>query len=167
MEAFVYLNVIDTLWVEHLDSIDDLRVGIGLRSFGQREPLVEYKREAFDMFERLVKTIDSSIVHQIYKISVQGRQDISLSQPLPPIIETHLEALDQSQLISESVKELTSQPINQLTDQPTRVTVERAGEVISQQTIASDGGIKKQKVGRNDPCWCGSGKKYKRCHYPN
>ncbi|OGE66813.1 preprotein translocase subunit SecA [Candidatus Daviesbacteria bacterium RIFCSPLOWO2_02_FULL_40_8] len=153
MEVFVYLNVIDTLWVEHLDSVDDLRTGIGLRSFGQREPLVEYKREAFDMFDRLIKTIDSSIVHQIYKLSTQGRENIPLSQPLPQIKEIHQEALEQK--------------IEHLTDSPTRVTVERGGQVISQQTIGSDGGVQKQKIGRNDPCWCRSGKKYKKCHYPN
>lgn len=167
MEVFVYLNIIDTLWVEHLDSIDDLRIGIGLRSFGQREPLVEYKREAFEMFDRLVKNIDSSIVHQIYKISTQGKENLPIYQPLPEIIETHEEALDQTKLISESVNELTSQPIDQSTDQPTKVTVERGGELISQETIDTNGSIQKQKVGRNDPCWCGSGKKYKKCHYPN
>ncbi|MEK7565884.1 MAG: preprotein translocase subunit SecA [Patescibacteria group bacterium] len=100
------LRVIDTLWMEHLEAIDDLREGIGLRGYAQRDPLVEYKAEAYDMFEKLVSAIDSEIVHRIYKIQVSV-----------PLASTPPEG--------------------------------RGG-----------------KPGRNDPCWCGSGKKYKKCHYP-
>lgn len=71
IERWVSLQVIDNLWMDHLDAIDDLREGIGLRGYGQRDPLVEYKNEAFSMFERLVAMIDSEIVHRIFKVQVQ------------------------------------------------------------------------------------------------
>lgn len=71
IERWVSLQVIDNLWMDHLDAIDDLREGIGLRGYGQRDPLVEYKNEAFDMFERLIASIESEIVHRIYKVQVQ------------------------------------------------------------------------------------------------
>ncbi len=71
IERWVTLSVIDNLWMDHLDAIDDLREGIGLRGYGQRDPLVEYKNEAYSMFERLMAAISSDVVHRIYKVQVQ------------------------------------------------------------------------------------------------
>ena len=67
VERWVSLSVVDSLWMEHLDAIDDLREGIGLRGYGQRDPLVEYKNEAFIMFERLMTTLESEISHRILR----------------------------------------------------------------------------------------------------
>ncbi|MBI3559054.1 preprotein translocase subunit SecA [Candidatus Gottesmanbacteria bacterium] len=107
------LRVLDTLWMEHLEAIDDLREGIGLRGYGQRDPLVEYKTEAFNMFEKLMAAIDNEIVHRIYKIAVA----------MP--------------------------------------------EVTNVANVTNVTGVTEKRPGRNDPCWCNSGKKYKKCHYPN
>jgi preprotein translocase subunit SecA len=123
VERWVSLQVIDNLWMDHLDAIDDLREGIGLRGYGQRDPLVEYKNEAFNMFERLLATVDSEIVHRIFKVQVQ-----LAPSSVPPGGTT-------------AGKPLAPNP----TPQP----------------------IPSQKLGRNDPCPCGSGKKWKKCHYPN
>ena len=71
IEKFVMLSVIDSLWMDHLDAVENLRGGIGLRGYGQRDPLVEYKNEAFKMFEQLINGIDDTIVHRVYKIQVQ------------------------------------------------------------------------------------------------
>ena len=71
VERWVSLSVIDNLWMDHLDSIDDLREGIGLRGYGQRDPLVEYKNEAYIMFERIMSSIDYEIIHRIFKVQVQ------------------------------------------------------------------------------------------------
>jgi preprotein translocase subunit SecA len=79
IEKFATLNVIDTLWIEHLDTIDDLRQGIGLRGYGQRDPLVEYKQEAFNLFERLLANIDYEIARRIFRINIQVETP---SQPL-------------------------------------------------------------------------------------
>ena len=163
MEIFVYLNTIDTLWIEHLDTMDDLRTGIGLRSFGQREPLVEYKKEAFELFNKLIANIDFEIVHRIYKVAIQGQAPIQTPSPIQaverhPEIEVGVET-EKKEVLENKVEEGAT----------TKVTVERGGQVISEDSYGSKGQLTKShgKLGRNDPCWCGSGKKYKKCHYPN
>ncbi|QQG43552.1 MAG: preprotein translocase subunit SecA [Candidatus Daviesbacteria bacterium] len=168
MESFVYLNTIDTLWVEHLDTIDDLRAGIGLRGYAGRDPLVEYKREAFDLFEKLVAQIDYEVVHRIYKFSLQGQ----VSQPAPVdlsrAVEIHEEALDEDAMI-ENTGELISALDKEDRSGQTKVTIERNGEIVDEKIYGERGQLNKAhgKIGRNDPCYCGSGKKYKKCHYPN
>lgn len=121
VEKLVTLETIDTLWMEHLDDIDDLREGIGLRGYAQKDPLVEYKAEAYNFFERLMASIDYEIVHRIYK--VQPR----LEAPQPEMRETFSNRSPEPALVGN--------PSNP-----------------------------KKKIGRNDPCPCGSGKKYKKCH---
>ncbi len=76
VEKFVSLSVIDTLWISHLDALENLREGIGLRAAGQRDPLVEYKQEAFNLFEKLVSSINYEIVHRIFKVQVQDQPRI-------------------------------------------------------------------------------------------
>ena len=136
VERWVVISVIDNLWMEHLEAIDDLREGIGLRGYGQRDPLVEYKNEAYSMFERLIATIDSEIAHRIYKVQIQ----------LPPNGTT----APSEQIISTETK---------LTKEAKRA---RTNEEQAPKTVVNQ----KKELGRNDPCWCGSGKKWKKCHYP-
>ena len=129
VEKWVALSVVDNLWMEHLDAIDDLREGIGLRGYGQLDPLVEYKNEAYSMFERLVSAIDYEITRRIFKVQVQL-------------------SAEQAAAFQKQQQTMISK------------TAERE---ISKQNQASS---PVNKLGRNDPCWCGSGKKWKRCHYP-
>lgn len=187
MEVFVYLNTIDTLWIEHLDTMDDLRAGIGLRGYAQRDPLVEYKKEGYELFSKLIANIDSEVVHQIYKVAVAGQGPIRAPQAEPaPLVEkkaeievgvaeeakelqkntpkVSIEREDVSPVIASSP--VISQTIPQ-SDSSTKVTIERAGQVVAQETLDDQGSIRKNRPGRNDPCYCGSGKKYKKCHYPN
>lgn len=217
LEVFVYLQTLDTLWQEHLNTMDDLRAGIGLRGYAQRDPLIEYKKEAFDLFERLVATIDSEVVHKIFKVHIHGAAPI-VTQPvvdLSKAAEFHEEALDQSTLLEEvgagpTLPQMREVPVGEpgvtggatrvrvegssndtaystperMVEDPTpiaagitqpssatKVTVERDGQIISQQSYGENkqmqAGNGHGKIGRNDPCWCGSGKKYKKCHYPN
>ena len=183
MEVFVYLNTIDTLWIEHLDTMDDLRAGIGLRGYAGREPLVEYKKEAFELFEKLVAEIDFEIVHRIFKVSVQQ----SPVQPTPildqavevrPEVDTGLQqetpdpraaavTLSEAKGMTQEL-DPSAAPQDDIIGE-TKVTIERGGQVIGQEVYSSGGQLSKPhgKIGRNDPCWCGSGKKYKKCHYPN
>lgn len=130
IERWVSLQVIDSLWMDHLDAIDDLREGIGLRGYGQRDPLVEYKNEAFSMFERLMAGMDSGIVHRIFKVQVQ----------LAPQA-TQGSGLRAPQGLTPSENRVVAQP-------------------------AVSSAMSGKKLSRNDPCWCGSGKKWKKCHYP-
>ncbi len=137
IEQWVSLSVIDNLWMNHLDAIDDLREGIGLRGYGQRDPLVEYKNEAFSMFEQLVSAIDSEIVHRIYKVQVQ------------------INPTNTTNAINSTNK-----------DTPLTQAAKKARTNSSEQAVAQPVVNKGGKLGRNDPCWCGSGKKFKKCHYP-
>ena len=147
VERFVMLSVVDTLWMEHLDTLDDLREGIGLRGYGQRDPLVEYKREAFDLFDKLMMSIDYEIVHRIFKVQVQAQPQVKKE-----------EVEERNVTSGSSFATPPSQNQN-----PQKVVEKKGDEVISDPEKP----VKKQKLGRNDPCWCGSGKKWKKCHYPN
>jgi preprotein translocase subunit SecA len=138
VERFVMLSVIDNLWMDHLDAIENLRQGIGLRGYGQKDPLVEYKNEGFAMFEKLIATIDDEIVHRVYKVQVQP--SANQSQWQSPTVQPK----DNKTQANTSQSETSKQ---------------------NQKPVQKD--VDKKKLGRNDPCWCGSGKKYKRCHYPN
>lgn len=129
IERFVYLRTIDRLWIDHLDAMDDLREGVSLRGYGQKDPLVEYKKEAFASFERLLNSVDHDVVRQVFRIQ------IGQPRPAPQPIQTNIDAQDGMGLTPQ---------------------VEQA-----RPTVA-----RKKKIGRNDPCPCGSGKKYKKCCYP-
>ena len=167
MEVFVYLNTIDTLWIEHLDTIDELRSGIGLRGYAGRDPLIEYKKEAFDLFERLVSEIDFEIVHRIFKVALQGQAPVAAATPA---VEVRPEVDVQLEQESADPRPPSVIPAEaEIQNEETKVTIERGGKVIGQETYGGQGQLTKAhgKIGRNDPCWCQSGKKYKRCHYPN
>lgn len=138
VERWVSLSVIDNLWMDHLEAIDDLREGIGLRGYGQRDPLVEYKNEAFSMFERLMATIESEIAHRIFKVQVQ----------LPPGAAS-IQKPAENMIATET----------KLTKEAKRA---RTNEEAAVKTVVNQ----KKELGRNDPCPCGSGKKWKKCHYP-
>jgi preprotein translocase subunit SecA len=122
LERTVVLSVIDNKWREHLGEMDYLRGGIGLRAMGQRDPLVEYQREGFELFEDLVATVKTDAIRYMYHVEVAQRP----SEPKP------------SNVTTSSGKG----------DGTTHRQVQREGE----------------KIGRNQACPCGSGKKYKRCH---
>ncbi len=165
MEVFVYLNTIDTLWIDHLDTMDDLRSGIGLRGYAQRDPLIEYKREGFDLFEKLMVEVDYEIVHRIFKVSVQSPQPVA---PQPIIVEERYPEIETG--VAEEAKEMAAEiggePVDQVLKSEggtTKVTIERNGEIVTQEEFGSDGALHHQKIGRNDPCPCGSGLKWKRC----
>ena len=147
VERGILLRAIDTLWVEHLDSMDHLRAGINLRGYGQRDPLVEYKREAFRMFNSLLAMIDRQVVYSVYKIgfAVQSQQGQSL--------------LDRRGL-TVSAPAKTSDDL-------------RANEGETEAKAAATNIVSGEKLGRNDPCYCGATKsdgtpkKYKHCHGRN
>jgi len=156
VEKLVMLNTIDKLWIDHLDATDDLREGIGLRGYGQRDPLVEYKAEAFTMFERLIHTIDFEVARRIFRVQVTQQP-----QPIPQVQETKPETpapAAAAALTSDFAKAFAS--VGSRRAEPTRTDL--VGNLPSPE--ASEG--RKRKIGRNDPCWCGSGKKWKKCHYP-
>jgi preprotein translocase subunit SecA len=116
LERVVILKVVDQKWMDHLDAMDQLRQGIGLRAYGQKDPLVEYKFEAYDMFQEMIGEIQSDVVRYLMRVNVV-----------------------------EAPKERKN------------MTENRAEETVKKPVR------KENQVGRNDPCPCGSGKKYKKC----
>ncbi|MEI7690587.1 MAG: preprotein translocase subunit SecA [bacterium] len=126
LEKALYLRTIDMLWIDHLDAMDHLREGIGLRGYGQKDPLIEYKNESYNMFKTLLSAIDSEIVNLIFKVEITPQTNEES--------ETRM---------TKAAKKATPQE----------------NEVKTRSNVA----VKKDKVGRNDPCICGSGKKYKKC----
>ncbi|EKE19119.1 MAG: hypothetical protein ACD_9C00128G0002 [uncultured bacterium] len=137
VEKSIVLQTIDTLWMNHLDEIDYLRQGIGLRGYGQRDPLIEYKREAFHMFSHLMENMRSTTVKTIFKISMVSTQEKVEAQP--ENIEFH-GAEENAPQFAQAKAEGTNEP------------------AAAQKPI-----LNKENIGRNEKCPCGSGKKYKNC----
>ncbi len=166
IERFVVLSAIDNLWVDHLDAIENLRGGIGLRGYGQRDPLVEYKNEAFKMFEQLIGAIDDEIVHRIYKIQVQvsepvRHQHVHAQAAGDTSVSEELRTRETSENKTSDKKQETGNKQSMIGSSNNARPAQRSEAGKEQLTS------KPKKLGRNDPCWCGSGKKYKKCHYPD
>ncbi|MBC7341841.1 MAG: preprotein translocase subunit SecA [Clostridia bacterium] len=126
LERAILLRVVDQKWMDHLDAMDQLREGIGLRAYGQRDPLVEYKLEAYDMFNQMVESIQEDTLRYLLRVQVDRERPVA--QP----------------------------------EQKRRQLVENRGPDGASQGPAQP--VRRgQKIGRNDPCPCGSGKKYKKC----
>ena len=139
VQRAVFLRTLDALWMNHLDEIDYLRQGIGLRGYGQRDPLVEYKREAFNMFVVLLESIRTTYLSTIFKmVAVPAEQQVSA---IPQDAEYQgAEESPSFSMLEDSQRAVSSA---QKTQRPISTGL---------------------KVGRNDSCPCGSGKKYKKCH---
>jgi preprotein translocase subunit SecA len=143
LERMVFLQIIDSKWKDHLYAMDSLREGIGLRAYGQRDPLLEYKREAFDMFGQMVSSIEEEAVEAVFKL-----------QPArPERFRGVFSSVSQSLLHPEAAKFERPQP-----DSP-----EEEGTSVPVKSSPKPVESTHPKVGRNDPCPCGSGKKYKKC----
>ena len=128
LENLVMLKVVDNHWMEHLDAMDMLREGVGLRAYGQKDPLVEYKFEAFDMFEAMIEAIEDDVVKYMYRVNVVSQPMMTMDDPLE----------------------------NATMNNPTVDTSD--GEAVKEPVVNNG-----PEIGRNDPCPCGSGKKYKNC----
>jgi len=124
LEKMILLQVLDTQWKDHLLSMDHLKEGVGLRGYGQRDPLVEYKKEAFEIFADLSGRVASEVLARLMKIQIARQETVT----------------------------------KKFEPRPSRISYGRGGEDAKPQTVVKD-----RKVGRNDPCICGSGKKYKKC----
>ncbi len=143
LERMVFLQIIDSKWKDHLYAMDSLREGIGLRAYGQRDPLIEYKREAFGMFSQMIGAIEEDAVQTIYKL-----------EPVKP---------EKFQGVFSSLpKELSHPELVQFPDSATPTAALSANPPAANLS-GKPAAPQHSKVGRNDPCPCGSGKKYKKC----
>jgi len=151
VERDVMLRTIDWQWMEYLTQMEQFREGIGLRAYGQRDPLVEYKNEAFEMFNELRERIEMSIVSAIYRVNVQRNEP---PPPAPPLVR---------QITESGPAELDgANGAGRAAAQQRRAAP--VGAAAAPAGVNAAAGAPQHKIGRNDPCWCGSGKKYKRCH---
>lgn len=134
-ERFVMLRVIDTFWMRHLTALKDLRNAVSLSGYGQRNPLIEYKNQAFELFEEMIDRIDKAIVASLFRVKINIK------------LKEKAEEMETAAPASAANISYSSSSSNQ-TENETQTS-------------------RKTKIGRNDPCPCGSGKKYKKCHGAN
>lgn len=143
IEKSILLFTLDNLWVDHLTALENLKDGVRLRGYGQRDPLVEYRKESFDMFQALLDKIDFHFSRRLFRVQVVQS------------------SMQRSARVEEGRGEI---------DLPSQQEVvrENGGVLQNPEPIAKSRPVVSGqiKIGRNDPCWCGSGKKWKKCHYP-
>ncbi|MEI6039790.1 MAG: preprotein translocase subunit SecA [Candidatus Berkelbacteria bacterium] len=162
VERMVYLRSIDTIWVEHLNALEVLRDGIGLRGYGQRDPLVEYKAEAYHLFQRLMTSIDNQAVEILLKAEINPRP---LSIERQPQRKMKMQGADENMAggaiaSARPVVHNESKPGNSKNGVEVTVRQKTQTNDVNSPSVSSAFG----HVGRNDECPCGSGKKFKKCH---
>jgi preprotein translocase subunit SecA len=149
LEKIIMLRVLDAAWQDHLEAMDQLKEGIGLRAYGQRNPLIEYQKEGYNLFLEMGENVKGDVLAQLFRVQI-ARDDTARAQA----------ERDRLTLIH---REFTPSPMGEgpegggppgFRQGPERPSGEKAKPVVREAP----------KVGRNDPCPCGSGKKYKKCH---
>jgi preprotein translocase subunit SecA len=170
LERRIILDVVDSQWKDHLLSLDHLKEGIGLRGYGQKDPLVEFKKEAFILFEDMMARIDNETVRYLFNVQIQmeGPPPQGLPRPAPPAAPRPFAAA------ASAAARAAEEPVQQLPAFAREMErkQQRQERELQYQTGAAQAEPPKPvragaKVGRNDPCPCGSGKKYKKCHGAN
>jgi preprotein translocase subunit SecA len=152
IERYVILQVVDTRWREHLDSMDYLREGVHLRSMAQKDPLVEYRGEGHAMFEELGRVIREEVVLTLFHVEVQREE---AEEQLQPTAAPQALAYEHEQLQgADAIAAAGGGAATALAAPPATTPMGSPKPVVNEH----------RNIGRNDPCWCGSGKKFKRCH---
>jgi preprotein translocase subunit SecA len=184
-ERNIMLHIIDDQWKDHLLSMDHLKEGIGLRGYGQKDPLVEYKKESFDLFQDMMDRIEDETVRYLYFLRFEFGTPGGPSVPFPsadeedgveeieaeavaPEIDEEQKRLEESRAAAEERRRAAQSAVQDmnrgLQKKHEKELRDRqfggAAETTASKTVTNGG----PKVGRNDPCPCGSGKKYKKCH---
>ncbi len=166
LERYLLLQIIDNRWREHLYDMDYLREGIHLRGFAQIEPIVAYKNEAFDLFTDLMNSIWSDFARMVFHVEVEIEvDDPAAAQQAFGAPGSATRAGNVSYTGGSGALQGAGAIAAAAAAGPEFVTeygdpdTEAAPVVIEQRVVSED-----EQIGRNDPCWCGSGKKYKKCH---
>jgi preprotein translocase subunit SecA len=169
IEKAILIRSIDTLWIEHLEAISSLRQGIGLRGYGQRDPLIEYKKEAYGLYNELNNLIQKEVVYSIFKVGqVQEIIAPNLAERASKF-SAPAKVMDSSSASFAGFKRMDADSASASTGNRKQETpaahrtagqAGNNGDLVKQKVKNAEG----QKVGRNDPCPCGSGKKFKKCH---
>lgn len=152
IEKSIYLHVIDTLWMEHITNLNSIRESVSLKGYGQRDPLIEYKEEAFVAFNKLMANIDTNTVNTLFKVDIERQAPVRIIQADQPAVVTTNEG---------DIKEVLSGHEGGGSNLMRTMMAAQNKKNVS-QIPALDPRFK--NVGRNDTCPCGSGKKFKKCH---
>ena len=171
-ERMIMLSVIDQQWKDHLLSMDHLKEGIGLRGYGQHDPLVEYKKESFDMFEAMMQRFQEDTVRYLYLMQILERPPEPAAGGPPPSAPGGPGGGVPSQHDGDGNGRRPSRMVSTSADELEEAFMRRKRRELEQARMAGAGDAQpvqqvvrgQEKVGRNDPCPCGSGKKYKKCH---
>jgi preprotein translocase subunit SecA len=161
VERDIMLQIVDAQWKDHLYSLDHLKEGIGLRGYGQRDPLVEYKKESFQLFQAMMERIEEEIVRYLWRLMPMAGEGMEgAAVPVRPAPRRPSPAT----MTLNSPSAAASSPFGAIRGggtavaEPPRPSRTGGDDVVRQ--VKRD----EPKIGRNDPCYCGSGKKYKKCH---
>ena len=150
LERYAVLMTIDRHWRDHMYEMDQLKTGIGLRAYGQRDPLVEYKREAYRLFAEMIETIDREIIGMVYKLQVnlpdKSREERRREARQKELVASHVDTVGMG--FGSATQAEEANPMAEASKRGKAKPIRHEG----------------RKVGPNDPCPCGSGKKYKKCH---
>ena len=160
------LQIVDSQWKDHLYSLDHLKEGIGLRGYGQRDPLVEYKKESFALFTAMKDRIEEEIVRYLWRLTpVIGEEGAEPPAPVrqppprrPPQIT--MSGPSRRRRVARSARSARQRRRHRPAPSPSRRGPPGPAATTSIRQVKRE----EPKVGRNDPCPCGSGKKYKKCH---
>ncbi|HKW19374.1 MAG TPA: preprotein translocase subunit SecA [Terriglobales bacterium] len=163
-ERMIMLSVLDQQWKDHLLNMDHLKEGIGLRGYGQKDPLVEYKRESFDMFEAMMQRFQEDTVRYLYLMQIITRESAAAERAQPTTVPATSSNGDGNgsrppRGVSTSLDDLEEAAQRRKRRELEQARMAGAGDRQPVQQVVRSGA----KVGRNDPCPCGSGKKYKKC----
>jgi len=159
VERQFMLHIVDTQWKDHLYSLDHLKEGIGLRGYGQRDPLVEYKRESFTLFQAMKDRIDEDMIRYLWRLRptvAEGSPQPAVRQAPPRRQAPMSFSAGSSTTAGAPQRAAAGATATATAPRPART----GGDDAPVKTVRRD----EPKIGRNDPCWCGSGKKYKKCH---
>src|SRR5437588_4825560 len=177
LERRIILEVVDSQWKDHLLSLDHLKEGIGLRGYGQKDPLVEFKKEAFVLFEDMMARIDNETIRYLFHIQIQQGEQPQQAQARPEPARAlrpagaHAAAASAAAAAASAAARASEEPPANLPGFAREMErrQQRQQQNLQYQTGPGQAEAPKPvragaKVGRNDPCPCGSGKKYKKCH---
>jgi preprotein translocase subunit SecA len=148
------LEEIDQQWIEHLKTMDALREGIGLMGYGQKDPKKEYKKAGFSMFTEMMHRIQEHTIQKVFRVQIQKQEE---AKAIPAVKEQDLGDLQERGVADKN-------------EDDAEIAAQKARGAQGKARTSGDGAVtapvkrERPKVGRNDPCPCGSGKKYKKCH---
>ena len=152
IERMVLLRVVDEKWMDHIDAMDELRHGINMRAYAQRDPIIEFKFEGFEMFEQMTRSISEDALSLVLRVKPQKEQEVKREKVAVPLAEGYDDSQSQNGAQNGA-------PGGASGSRRRSGGAAAASPAARPQPVRND-----RKTGRNDPCPCGSGKKYKNCH---